>query len=66
MKNLKTISNRELKITSNQNKRTFTIKTESGKYRTLPMSKQEFNEAENWTGNDWEQFLKTDEYYKVN
>jgi hypothetical protein len=62
-----TITGREIKVSSNQSKKTFTIKTESGKYRTLQMSSQEFNSADrNWTGNDWQNFLKTDEYYKVN
>lgn len=66
MKTLTTISNRELKISSNESKRTFTIKTESGKYRTLPFSKDDFHTARRfWTGNDWQQFLKTDEYYPV-
>ena len=63
---MKTISGRELKITSNKSKRHYTIKTESGKYRTLPMSKEESNSANYWTGQDWQNFLKTDEYYKVN
>ncbi len=62
-----TITGREIKVSSNQSTRTFTIKTESAKYRTLPFSKEEFRRAnENWTGNDWQNFLKTDEYYKVN
>ena len=63
----KTISDRLFRITSNKSKRTFTIVTESAKYRTLPMSKEEFNHADRfWTGNDWQQFLKTNDYYKVN
>jgi len=60
-----------LKISSNKRNRTFTIyvqyngKTE-WKYRTLPFSKQEFAGAVCfWAQNDWNQFLKTDEYYKV-
>ena len=66
MKNLTTITGRELRISSNQSKRTFIIRTDSAKYRTLPFSKEEFNHADRfWTGNDWKQFLKTDEYYKL-
>jgi hypothetical protein len=62
----KTISDRLFRITSNKSKRTFTIVTESAKYRTLPMSKEEFNHADIfWSGNDWQQFLNTDSYYKV-
>lgn len=29
------------------------------------MNKEEFENAQYWTGNDWENFLKTDEYYVV-
>lgn len=66
MKTLRTISDREIKVTANHSARTFTIRTNAAKYRTLPMSKDEFNHANrNWTGNDWQQFLKTDEYYTV-
>lgn len=62
-----TITGREIKVSSNQSKRTFTIRTESAKYRTFPFSKEEFQHANGyWTGNDWQNFLKTDEYYKVN
>lgn len=66
MKTLTTITGREISIISlNKSKNTFTIKTDSAKYRTLPMSKEEFMSAQYWTGNDWQQFLKTDEYYKI-
>ena len=54
----------------NKAKRTFTLRCYSFNniyaiYRTIPMSKQEFENAYYWTLNDWKQFLKTDEYYKV-
>lgn len=62
---LTTISGRTIKVNSNVSKRHFTIKTESGTYRTYPMSKQEFEENEYNTGNDWQQFLNSDDYYKV-
>lgn len=67
MKILKTISKRELKITSNQSKRHHTIETESGKYRTTPMSQEEFESNEFNTGNDWQQFLNRSDgsYHKV-
>lgn len=54
-----------IKATPNRSKRTFTIRTGYAKYRTLKMSKEEFESAEFWTENDWKQFLKTDEYYKI-
>jgi arsenate reductase-like glutaredoxin family protein len=66
MKILKTISGRIIKINTNYSKRTFTIKTKSAKYRTYPMSKEEFQSCEHNTGNDWQQFLRSNDYYKVN
>ena len=63
---MKTITGREIKVRSNKSRRTFTIKTESGKYRTLPFIRQEFENADRfWTGQDWQNFLKTDSYYKI-
>lgn len=65
MKTQNTITGQQISVSSNKSKRTFTIRKNGSKYRTLPMSKTEFSEANNWTGNDWQQFLKTDEYYVV-
>lgn len=65
MKNLTTITGRTIAISSNKTAKTFTIKTDSGKYRTNQMSKDEFEKAQYWTGNDWSNFLKTDEYSKI-
>ena len=65
MNTLKTISGRQIKVPFNQSKRTATIKTDSAKYRTFQMPKDEFRSAQHWTGNDWQQFLKTNEYYPV-
>ena len=63
---MKTISGRELKITSNVKERTFRIKTESATYKTIRMTKDEFNNADNWTGQDWQSFLnRTFEYYVI-
>ena len=67
MKTLTTITNEILKISSNKAKRTFTIRTKYAKFRTLQFTKEEFEHADFfWTGNDWRQFLKTNDYYKVN
>ena len=65
MKTLTTITGRKLKISSNKSKKTFTIQTESTRYRTIPMSKEEFNDNLHNTGQDWAEFLKTTDYYKV-
>ena len=54
-----------MKVTSNKSARTFTIKNETAKYRTYKMSKSEFESNQYNTENDWKQFLKSDEYYKV-
>ena len=62
----KTITGREINVTPNYSKRTFTIRVTGAKYRTLQMSKQEFTECLHMTANDWQQFLNTDAYYPVN
>ena len=54
-----------MKTISNKSARTYTIRVNGNKYRTLQMSKQEFDSAYYWTDNDWKQFLKTDEYYSI-
>ena len=68
MKNLSvftTVSGRTIKVSANESKRVYTIYTECGKYRTFPMSKQEFNSCRHNTGNDWSDFLKSNDYFKV-
>jgi hypothetical protein len=62
---LKTITGSLIKVTPNNSRRTFTLRTDGAKYRTIRMSREEFENAKAWTGNDWSQFLKTDEYYPV-
>ena len=66
MKTLRTITGEEITIiSSNKSKRTFTLKTVGGKFRTHPMSKDEFQSCSNNTGNDWAQFLRSGDYYKI-
>jgi endoglucanase Acf2 len=60
----------EIKVKSNQSERTFTIRKYEGgkliaKYRTIPLSQDEFDREEMNTENDWKQFLKSDDYYVV-
>jgi len=62
---LTTITGREIKVTPNHSKKTFTLRSEGIKYRTIPMSSEEFESALYWNGNDWNDFFRTDEYYKV-
>ena len=56
-----------MKITSNKSKRTFTIRKEDSKFRTLQMSRDEFDECEYNTTEDWKYFLRTQggSYYEV-
>tara|TARA_R110000803_G_scaffold48020_1_gene99841 strand:- start:199 stop:375 length:177 start_codon:yes stop_codon:yes gene_type:complete len=56
-----------MKITSNKSKRIFTIRKENSKFRTLEMSKEEFEEFECNTTSDWKDFLRneTGSYYKL-
>jgi len=59
-----------IKATANHSKRTFTIRTYFdgkifAKYRSFPLTPEEFESELNNTENDWRQFLKTNEYYKV-
>ena len=59
-----------IKVKANQRLRTFTIRKYINeklfvKYRTIQMSQEEFDSEEMNTENDWKQFLKSDDYYKV-
>ena len=65
MKTYKTNLGETLKISANHSKRTFTIRTDIAKYRTIRLSKDEFNSCLNNTGQDWRQFLRSSDYYKV-
>ena len=56
--------------TPNHKNRTFTIRTYINgklyfKYRTIQMSKKEFEAELNNTENDWSHFLKSNNYYLV-
>ena len=65
MRVFKTISGRTIKVTSNKRLRHYTIKTESGKYRTFKLDKDSFNSCRHNTGNDWQAYLNSNDYYKV-
>jgi len=59
-----------IKATANQQKRTFTLRVFNVgspviKYRTVQLSKNEFDSCEYNTNNDWIQFLKSSDYYIV-
>ena len=67
---MKTITGETIKATPNHSEKTFTIRKtykdgSKTKYRTYPMSKDDFNDCLMNTANDWNHFLKSDDYYKV-
>ena len=62
------MENRTITATPNHKERTFTIRIKyngktSSKYRTVKLSKEEFQSELNNTQNDWNQFLKSSDYY---
>ena len=66
------VLNRTIEVRGNKRNRTFTIRLKDNlgitytKYRTIPFSKHEFKQAELfWTQNEWDNFLKSDDYYTV-
>jgi siroheme synthase (precorrin-2 oxidase/ferrochelatase) len=62
---MKTITGREINVTANHSARTFTIRTNGSKYRTIQLSKDEFQSCLNNSGQDWAEFLKGSDYFKV-
>lgn len=61
---------RTLTATPNYSARTFTLRVKNSdgstsKYRTYPTNKTEFEQDLNNSENDWFQFLKGGDYYKV-
>lgn len=67
---MKSTTTRELKVTANHSAKTFTLRFyyEDGsivKYRTIRLPKEEFDSCLYNTTGDWEQFLKSDDYYRV-
>ena len=61
---------RTLTATPNHSARTFTLRIKYAdgsmiKYRTIQTSKEDFESDLYNTENDWFQFLKSDNYYKV-
>jgi hypothetical protein len=54
-----------MKATQNKSARTYTLRVNGNKYRTVKMNKEEFENSYYWTENDWNNFLKGNDYYKV-
>jgi hypothetical protein len=59
-----------IKATPNRSKRTFTLRKYSNnklvsKYRTLPMTRKEFEDAEYNTISDWQDFIFQEEVERI-
>ena len=60
-----------INIKANYSKRTFTIRKQDNKgktyakYRTLTLKADEFDWMDYWLESDWEDFLKTSQWYKA-
>ena len=65
LKHVKTGCGKEYALSFNNKKRVVTIYSDGTMYRTYPMDKEDYNSASYWTGNDWSNFMKTDDYYRV-
>jgi hypothetical protein len=65
METFKTLTGEIIKISSNKRCRHFTIVTSTAKFRTMSMSKYEFELCLTYTANDWKYYLRTEEYYIV-
>ena len=50
-----------MKVTSNKTKRTYTILLNGNKYRTIKLSKNEFEELYYNTEGDWINYIKSNE-----
>lgn len=60
-----TRTGRKINVRLNHSQRTATIKCSSGKYRTFRQSKEEFDSMKHMNGDDWNYFLKSNNYYKI-
>lgn len=61
---------RDLEVKANYSMRTFTLRFYYSdgtvtRYRTNRMSKEEFNSCLHNTDRDWNEFLKSDDYYVI-
>ena len=66
MKKTKSISGQVFEVSCNKTARTYTIRTNGSKYRTNELSIEDFDNFQYNTGNDWANFMKTNDYYLVN
>lgn len=55
----------QITVRANHQNKTFTIRKDGSKYRTEKMSKEEFEECLNNTPNDWNNYLRYSQSYKV-
>lgn len=62
-KTLTSISGRVFEVRENNKARIFTIKSNGTTYKTLQMTKRQFQECCYNTGNDWADFFKNEYYF---
>ena len=64
---MKTIQENNINVCANKSRRTFTIRINGYKYRTVIMSMDEYRSLLSNTPNDWRYFLRScdSDYYKV-
>ena len=56
-----------MNVKANQQKRTFTIRVNGSKFRSIKFSKEDFEELEYNTSADWHYFLaRSNSYYYIN
>jgi hypothetical protein len=57
----------QMNVKANQQKRTFTIRVNGSKFRSIKFSKEDFEELEYNTSADWHYFLaRSNSYYYIN
>ena len=64
---MKTIQEKNISVCANKSRRTFTIRINGNKYRTVRMNKEDFSNNMYNTANDWRYFLRScdSDYYSV-
>jgi hypothetical protein len=55
----------QIVVRANHQKNTFTIRKDGSKFRTEKMSKEEFNNSLYNTSDDWKNYLRNSQSYKL-
>lgn len=67
MKIIRAKTGAQIKLSCNEKKRTYTLRTSQGNFKTKPLEEEEFYSAEFWTYRQWIQFIinRKDDYIEV-